>query len=331
LSPEPLDGVLVVDKPAGPTSHDVVARVRRAIGVERIGHTGTLDPFATGVLPLVVGRATRLARFLSAAEKEYDAVISLGHDTDTGDFTGQLVAAEPGPRAVAPTPVPPPAAAGREGRGEPAVPVDRPRILASLARLTGTYDQVPPAFSAKKVDGIRAYIRARRGQAVAPRPVTVTVHALELLDLDPVAATVRLRVVCSAGFYVRALARDLGRELQTGAHLLRLRRTRSGDFGSDRAVPLEVIEAEGTNAGRRLVPMDGLLGHLPVLVLSEEGIRRAVHGNDVGPAHLAGAPIGSRPVSAAPAFRLVTPAGGLVAVAEPAGTPGFLHPAVVVV
>jgi tRNA pseudouridine55 synthase len=311
-----MDGVLVIDKPCGPTSHDVVASVRRAIGIDRVGHTGTLDPMATGVLPLVIGRATRLARFLSAADKEYDAAIRLGDETDTDDACGrptdpadrEVEAAEPGPK-------------------RPPIDVARAELDAVLGSFVGTYEQTPPAFSAKKIQGVRAYALARRGEMVAPKAATVTVHRLALVSFDE--GIVRVTLTCSPGFYVRALARDLGRRLRTGAHLSALRRVRSGAFDSQAAVPLASVERDGIDALQHLVPMHSLLGHLPALVLTGEGLRRAAHGHDVGPgdlAHMEGLTLATTgPV------RLLDEGGKLVAIAESGRVPGFLHPAVVVV
>lgn len=305
-----MDGVLIIDKPEGPTSHDVVARIRRATRVERVGHTGTLDPMATGVLPLVLGRATRLARFLSSAEKEYEATVRLGQDTDTDDATGRLLeqaaSGTPGARLI--------------------VTVNETDLREALVSLVGTYLQAPPAFSAKRIGGIRAYALARRGEAVEPRPVDVIAHRLELLAFD--GTSVRLVIVCSAGFYVRSLARDLGRRLGTGAHLAALRRVRSGQFGCDGAVPLDVAEREGLEALRHVIPMNESLRHLPAVVLTEQGVGRATHGNEIGAADLAG------PFAAATpdlAVRLLSPSGALVAVGEAGSKPGLLHPAVVVV
>jgi tRNA pseudouridine55 synthase len=328
-----VDGVLVIDKPAGPTSHDVVARVRRALGIDRVGHTGTLDPMATGVLPLVLGRATRLARFLAATEKEYEATVALGRETDTDDATapqedaGACAAAVPAGAAAACWPGRGAAFADAGPRQGPAL--EDLAIRAALARWTGTYEQTPPAYSAKKIGGVRAYELARRGRAVSPKPARVTVRRLELVGFDPGAGRVRLRVLCSAGFYVRALARDLGRDLGTGGHLVALRRTRSGRFGVDAAVPLEVVEGEGRDAGRRVTAMDALLDDLPALVLGGAGVRRAAHGQDIGDGDLA-SPGGIGALGAA-ACRLLDGSGRLVAVAEASPRPGFLHPAVVVV
>jgi tRNA pseudouridine55 synthase len=310
-----MDGVLVIDKPAGPTSHDVVARIRRSTRVERVGHTGTLDPMATGVLPLVLGRATRLARFLSSADKEYEATVRLGQDTDTDDATGRLIEEAAGATG----------GAGASGAVSIAA-VNETDLRVALGALLGTYPQTPPAFSAKKIGGIRAYALARRGEAVEPRPVDVTAHRLELGAFD--GTSVRLLVVCSAGFYVRSLARDLGRRLGTGAHLAALRRVRSGQFGCDRAVPLDVAEQEGLDALGRLIPMNEALHHLPAVVLTEQGVGRAAHGNEIGVADLAGPFVAATPDRA---VRLVSPAGALVAVAEAGSQPGLLHPVVVVV
>jgi tRNA pseudouridine55 synthase len=181
--PTRIDGVLVVHKSLGPTSHDVVATARRAVGFGKVGHTGTLDPNASGVLPLVVGRATRLAQHLTSTEKEYEATIRFGIETDTYDSTGQV----------------------RSESGE--VPA-RGALDAALERFRGAFDQMPPAFSAKNIDGHRAYDLARRDRVVELAAVPVVAHHLELLSFDPPRA--RVRLVCSAGFYVRSLAYDLG-------------------------------------------------------------------------------------------------------------------------
>jgi tRNA pseudouridine55 synthase len=298
-----LNGVLVVDKPAGPTSHDVVARVRRALGTSRIGHTGTLDPLATGVLPLVVGRATRLASLLSGADKAYDASVRLGLATDTYDAA----------HLVGPSPEPP---AG----------IDAQAVEAALEAFRGTFYQAPPAYSAKKINGVAAYKLARRNEPVQPRAVTVTVSRLTLLSYADGLA--RLSVEASAGFYVRSLAHDLGVKLGCGAHLEALRRTRAGSFEESAAVRLQDIEAEGADAGRWLVPLGLLLPHLPAAVLNERGARRAAHGNDVAPADLETRP-DPQPASTG-RWRLIDGTGTLVGIAEP-GPAGLLHPVIVLV
>jgi tRNA pseudouridine55 synthase len=250
-SPE-VDGVLVVDKPAGPTSHDLVDRVRRELRTRRVGHTGTLDPFATGVLPICVGRATRLARFLSGGEKEYLATVRLGFATTTDDLTGEPL----GPVVAF------------EGTPED--------LSAALVSLVGSYDQVPPAFSARHVAGRRLYELARRGEAVPRAAAPVTVHALELASRA--AETVELVVRCSPGTYVRALARDLGEKLGTGAHLTALRRTRSGAFDLSRAVGGDDL----SGAARMLMPMSSLLPELPAATVGEAGRRLVGHGRELG-------------------------------------------------
>jgi len=305
-----MDGLLVVDKPAGPTSHDVVATMRRVLGERRIGHTGTLDPAATGVLPLVLGRATRLARFLSARDKRYEATVRLGVATDTYDGRGEPA----GPRYDGPWPA-------------------RDTIAAALERFRGTFDQQPPAFSAKKIDGQRSYKMARDAQRdsrisrpalpALPALVSVTVRALELVNADRDIVT--LSVDCTAGFYVRSLAHDLGQALGTGAHLEALRRTRSGDFTLEDALPLDAAEDKDTACGA-IIPLEEMLPGLLAVILTDEGAFHAAHGRDLGPADVAGDGVLS------PALcRLLDQRGHLVGIAEPAGASGLLHPSVVLV
>jgi tRNA pseudouridine55 synthase len=302
-------GVLVVDKPPGPTSHDVVGRVRRATGTRRIGHTGTLDPLATGVLPLVVGRATRLAQFLASDAKEYLADVVFGASTATYDAAGD----------------------GRQGQERPAAGDDRePATIdisaldAVLDRFRGTFLQVPPVFSAKKVAGTRAYKLAREGRAPEMKPVEVTVTALEVIERGP--GRVRLRVASSSGFYVRSLAHDIGEALGCGAHLGALRRTRAGAFELGDATPLEIIEAEGPGASGRLIPMERLLPEFPAVTLTEAGAKRALHGSLLSPGDVAGA----LPGAEAGRVRLLDGAGVLLGIAEPAAG-GLLHPAIILV
>lgn len=230
---------MVVDKPAGPTSHDVVDAVRRALAERRVGHTGTLDPFASGVLPVCVGQATRLARFLTDGEKAYRATVRLGFATDTDDATG--------------TPL-------SEARP---VDVTDAAVRAACARLVGTLPQVPPAFSAKKVDGERLYALARAGRPVPREAVTVTVHAIDVVSRERDA--IEMDVRCGAGTYVRAIARDLGEILGTGGHLTALRRTRSGGFGLDAAVTLDRL------APGALRPLEALLVEWPSVRVGTRG------------------------------------------------------------
>lgn len=218
------DGLVVVDKPPGMTSHDVVARVRRLAGTRRVGHGGTLDPMATGVLVVGVGRGTRLLTYVTGSAKEYAATIRLGQSTVTDDAEGEIVARTP------------------------ADAVTEAAVRAGLGALTGELDQVPSAVSAIKVDGRRAYARVRAGEQVALAPRRVTVSRLELLALRRDAAapgTVDLdvEVACSSGTYVRAIARDLGAALGVGGHLTALRRTAVGTFSLAEAVPLPELES----------------------------------------------------------------------------------------
>lgn len=319
-----MNGVLVVDKPAGCTSHDVVARVRRALGESRIGHTGTLDPFATGVLPLVIGRATRLASMLSGADKQYDAGVRLGYATDTYDSTG-VEQAGTGSSALAAT---------THVRADDGIPlraaphgIDSGGIEAALAAFRGTYLQTPPKFSAKKIDGVAAHRRARRNEDLEMKPVSVSVSELVLVDYTDGLA--RLRVTATAGFYVRSLAHDLGAALGCGAHLESLRRTRAGEFALDEAVPLEQIQAEGSAAGARLLPLERLLQEVPAVRLTERGARRASHGNALGPEDLTDAVAAAR-ADVGVRLRLLDGAGMLLGVAE-ARAAGLLHPVIVLV
>jgi tRNA pseudouridine55 synthase len=309
-----MDGLLVVDKPVGPTSHDVVARVRRVLGERRVGHTGTLDPMASGVLPLVVGRATRLARFLSATDKVYEATIRLGVATDSGDSAGIAV----GSAWKGPYP-------------------SREAIDRALDGFRGTFLQQPPAFSAKRIEGTRSYRLARNLRRQAPRddrrpavpaPVQVTTRAIEVLRSEDDLVT--LRVECSAGFYVRSLAHDLGAALGTGAHLAKLCRTRSGDYLLTDAVALAALETDPGRAAAALVPLSRMLPAWPALTLTPGGLAFAASGRDLGPGEIAGGPF-SRAAVRGSRVRLLSPDGALVALAEPASTPGLLHPSVVLV
>ena len=316
-----MDGLLTIDKPRGPTSHDVVARTRRVLGERRIGHTGTLDPMATGVLPLVVGRATRLARFLDAGEKVYDATLQLGIITDTHDALGTVVS-----------------------RSEPGAWPGHADIDAALNPFRGSFLQQPPAFSAKKIRGRRSYELARHAgrpdasdednAPAMPAPVQVTAHAIEILDAaDDI---VRLRVVCSAGFYVRALVHDLGAALGVGAHLTALRRTASGPATLDSALPLERLEAPDgrTAAIAAMTPMDQMLPHLPALALTAASVVRAASGRDLGPSDAESGFIEAMHAvrdGRSDHVRLLNPAGHLVGIAAHARDPDALHPVVVLV
>lgn len=261
-----MDGVLIIDKSAGITSHDVVARVRRIVGERRVGHTGTLDPFATGVLVVLVGRATRLAQFLSGSVKEYEAVIRLGFGTDTGDVTG--------------TPLAPLAEkTGAWGKDE---------IEEALATLRGELDQVPPMYSAKKLGGKKLYELARRGETVERKPVRVTIHSLELTrgvaEMFPQhsdgTTDIHVRVACSAGTYVRSLAEDFGKRLGVGAHVAELRRTKAGDFDLTRAITLAQLEesVRQSSLDDVLVTPDAALEFLPHVLLNSLDVQKTKQG-----------------------------------------------------
>jgi tRNA pseudouridine55 synthase len=305
-----MNGVLVVDKPAGPTSHDVVALARRALGEKRIGHTGTLDPLATGVLALVVGRATRLSSLLTATEKEYLADIRFGATTETFDAEARM-----------PAPAEPPG-------------LNAETIVSILPRFVGTYLQAPPAYSAKKTAGVRAYEKARRNEAPALDPTAVTVSALVLEEYKGGLARVRLR--SSAGFYVRSFAHELGQLIGCGAYLEALRRTAAAGFTVAEAMPLDALNADRKcGAVERLVPLGRLLPDLPGLTLNEGGLRRTMHGNPLSFAdftpetalHSIVGRIAAMPART-PAIRLLNPSGDLVAIASRLDD-GLLHPAIV--
>ncbi len=280
------DGLVVVDKPAGLTSHDVVARVRRLAGTRKVGHAGTLDPMATGVLVLGVERATRLLTYLVGAEKSYDATVRLGVTTVTDDAEGDVL------------------------ERSDASGVTDEAVADGVRRLTGTLQQVPSAVSAVKVDGRRAYARVRAGEQVVLAARTVTVRRFDILAVQRAVAEgspvvdVDVRVDCTAGTYVRALARDLGADLAVGGHLTALRRTRVGPYGLDVARTLDVL-AESFS----VLPMaDAARVAFPVRELDAEEVRRLVHGQ-----RLAAVGLGEQPVAA------FAPDGSLVAIVSETG------------
>ena len=246
-----MNGILVIDKPEGMTSHDVVLAIRKKLHVEKAGHLGTLDPMATGVLPVCVGKATRVAQYVPNSPKEYTGEIRFGFWTNTYDREGSP-ASEEKPLA------------SDAGAGE---------IREAMQSLTGVLDQAPPPFSAKKIGGVPSYKLARRNLAVEMAPSRVEVQQFELLGFEPPFA--RFRVVCSPGTYVRSLAHDLGQKLGCGAHLSALRRTRSGEFRVEEAVPLDRAAASN------LISMDRLLTSWPRIDVSETDEVKVVHGNQI--------------------------------------------------
>ncbi|HTS15864.1 MAG TPA: tRNA pseudouridine(55) synthase TruB [Candidatus Sulfotelmatobacter sp.] len=301
-----LDGIIVVDKPTGPTSHDVVALVRRLSGVRRVGHGGTLDPFASGVLPVFLGHATRVVEYHLGDDKGYRATVAFGARSTTDDLDGELT---PG---AGPAP-------------------DRAAVEAALAGFRGRLAQVPPSHSAVHVAGRRAYELARGGETPILTPRDVTISGLTLTawdDADPARPSAVLEIACSAGTYVRALARDLGEALGCGAYLVALVRTRSGAFELAAAHPLEAVRQAlaDDQAVRVLLPPDTGLEGLPAVTVPAEEMAALARGQVVRPrgevasevaAHAALAPRGAP-------WRILDTSGRLAAIARLEG--GRLHP-----
>lgn len=282
-----IDGALVIDKPAGWTSHDVVAKMRGILKTRRIGHTGTLDPFATGVLVICVNRATRLVQFLTGHEKEYLATIRLGWRTETGDLTGGVVGDSVDPRHLT-----------------------RAEVEAALGRFRGRISQIPPMYSAKKLAGKRLYELAREGKEVARNPVEVEITGLDLLSLrssddQPPALDLEVRVSCSAGTYIRTLAEDIGNQLGVGGHLTELRRIRAGKCRIEESLTLDEL-ADTVRSGRLeaivKAPADAL--DLPVQSISEAETTLIIHG---------------RPLPCPPADEAGWSPGELIALCDPSG------------
>jgi tRNA pseudouridine55 synthase len=292
-----VDGVIVVDKPEGLTSHDVVNRMRRLANTRKVGHLGTLDPMATGVLPLVLDRATRLAQFFSSGEKTYRAMVQFGWATDTYDREGAPVS-------------------------EPVAPwFTRADLEAVLARFRGTILQTPPPFSAKKIAGTPAYRLARKHIAVELEPVEVQVLALDLEEFD--GTTARLSVRCSSGTYLRGIAHDAGQELGCGAFLTALRRTASGEFTESHARTLEALEglARGGALEQALIPASRVLPEIPNATVDALTAGEIRHGKDFRLS-----PFVERGESKY--VKAVGPEGDLIAIGE-ARLPNLYHPVLV--
>jgi tRNA pseudouridine55 synthase len=267
MKPSPTSGVLVIDKPRGPTSHDVVAHVRRALGRREVGHAGTLDPMATGVLVVAVGEGTKLVPWLTAHDKSYEATIALGVETDSLDADGREVGAMPVGAELR--------AALARSRGPVVAPMLREALDAERARTS----QVPPAFSAIKEGGERAYARARRGEKPEMKARPVEVRRIDLLACSDDPPWVAVAVDVGKGYYVRSLARDLAGALGTVGHLTSLRRTRSGCFLADEALPLDTPADE---LGARVHPLAFVASRaLPVAQLSERGAADTRNGRRV--------------------------------------------------
>ncbi|HEX8368664.1 MAG TPA: tRNA pseudouridine(55) synthase TruB [Pyrinomonadaceae bacterium] len=324
-----MDGILIIDKPAGITSHDVVARCRRILKTKRVGHTGTLDPFATGVVVILVGKATRLAQFLDKDRKEYEAVVRLGFETETGDRTGELRITNYELRNVSDA-----------------------EIENVLKDFRGEIQQTPPMYSAKKVEGKKLYELARKGIEIERKPIKITIYELELIEsgqpenedqisnfkfqnedrasrLEPQSRLRGLdrtvRVVCSAGTYIRTLAEDIGRKLETGAHLAELRRTRAGKFDLSQAVTLEKLEeiAAADRLAEILIAMNEALSHLPEIKLSDEEIRKTQNGLKLR--------FGAAETSDNQPFRLTDKSENLIAVGFYSEAEKIIQPKVVLV
>jgi tRNA pseudouridine55 synthase len=261
-------GILHVDKPLGLTSHDVVNKVRRLSGIRRVGHSGTLDPLATGLLSLCLGQATRLVEYLVGLDKEYLVTIRLGQETNTYDGEGQITAEKP-------------------------VEVTRQQLDNALEQFRGQIEQVPPMFSAVKVDGQPLYRRARQGADIERPARQVTVYNIEQLSWQmPVLA---LRISCSSGTYIRSIAHDLGQVLGCGGHVASLRRTAIGEISIEEATPLDQLQPESWR--QHLRPPDSAVYHLPSLELSDDDVKKISHGQRV-PMEEASQPTGKSPVRA---------------------------------
>ena len=293
-----LDGILVVAKPAGPTSHDVVALVRRLAATRRVGHGGTLDPFASGVLPIFLGHATRVVEYHLGDRKTYRATVCFGASSTTDDLEGEL------------SPVDGP-------------PATRDAVLAALTGLTGPIVQRPPAFSAIKVRGRRAYALARSGEAVVLASRGVTIHELTLIswnNADPYRPVAIIEVTCSAGTYVRALARDLGASVGNAAYLGSLIRLASGPFVLAEAIPLDAVRSAAADGPAGFVPMmrpiDAGLDRFPIVVLTTDEVGAVARGQFVRA-------VGGL-ATVADHYRLTGPDGSLVAIAS--GSAGRLAP-----
>lgn len=297
-----VNGILIIDKPAGITSHDVVSRVRRSLGTKRVGHTGTLDPFATGVMVVLVGQATRLAQFLDKDVKEYEAIVNFGTETDTGDRTGRPISSA-------------------SDSGYPRIE----DVRAALSDLRGEIVQVPPMYSAKKIGGKKLYEYARKGETVERRSVRVTIYELEIESdrarPDPV-SHIHLRVVCSAGTYIRTLAEDIGRRAGVGAHLAELRRTSAGKFTIEQSSTLEAL-AELDDLASALIDMNEAVSHLQTITLNEDRITKTRNGLSTR--------IVGEAFSDGEAVRMTNANGGLIAIGSYVSSESAVQPRAVLV
>ena len=281
-----LDGVLIAHKEVGWTSHDVVAKIRKLLGESKVGHAGTLDPNATGVLPILIGRATRIAEYLMDWDKEYQAVMRLGETTDTQDASGQVLE-----------------------KSDPSQ-VDEDAIRTAVAQFRGVQRQLPPMYSAIKVRGQPLYKAARAGKVLDRVERSITIHTLDVLDIH--GRDVQLRIVCSKGTYVRTLCADIGQSLGVGGHLYALERRRVGPLSIGQALTIDQIKNHSTMGTllNQVLSLDHLLSQLPAVVVNAEQAQRVVHGNPVFPPGGSQLPVSSHPVS----VRLKDEAGQLLAI-----------------
>ncbi|MBW2276165.1 MAG: tRNA pseudouridine(55) synthase TruB [Deltaproteobacteria bacterium] len=283
-----MNGVLLIDKPPGPTSFDVVRAVRRAAGQRKVGHAGTLDPLASGLLVVCLGQGTKLVPYLMEGYKSYSATVRLGFATDTDDALGK-------PTAEAPVPE-----------------LNEQDIAATLDRFRGSIEQVPPVFSALKSGGESLHRKARRGEQVHPEPRTITIHELELTGFE--ATEIDLEIRCSKGTYIRSLARDLGRALDTRAHLGALRRTASSGFEIEDALPLSALAevAESGDLQRRIIALEHALPAVPSVTLTAAELPLVLNGGPVPSTDR----VDSRGDAADSPVCLIDPGGQLVAIAR---------------
>ncbi len=297
-----MDGILIIDKPAGITSHDVVARVRRILKTKRVGHTGTLDPFATGVMVVLVGQATRLAQFLDKDVKSYEAVVRFGSETDTGDRMGSRIA-ECGLR--------------NEEISEVLAGVNWNSVLVNFR---GEIEQIPPMFSAKKVAGKKLYEHARRGEVIERKKVKIRVDQLEILAGEGCERT--MRVTCTAGTYVRTLASDIGRAVGVGAHLTELRRTAAGRFTISESITLNDL-AELNDPASRMRQMTDGVSHLPEFYLQPERVTAIKNGLTTRTF--------TESYDHGAAVRMIDDAGGLIAIGTYSEAEKLLRPKIVLI
>jgi len=290
-----VDGVLIVDKPEGLTSFDVVRRLRSLGSGRKAGHTGTLDPTATGVLPICLGQATKLSTFLLEGDKEYQGVVQLGVETDTYDAAGKVVSTQPTDH------------------------LEEEEVRRVVEGMAGTYWQTPPMYSAVKVGGQRLYELARKGLEVDRKPRKVTIHSIRMISFDPAASRLVLRLSCTKGTYVRSVAHEIGQALGVGAHLVSLQRLRNGPFHLDAAIPLATLEkwmeeGEYEKIAERLIPLRDALSDLEEVRVDELRARKVLRGMALGYRDLlqSGAPR----IAEGDLVRITGPGGRLLAVAE---------------